>query len=316
MNCRICNNKELQPTDTFCPTCGFEIHIMPAGASDAVKEHENERAERYNKTWNALQDSVAEVQKLEIQSKEIQQKLDEKQKELDDKTKNLGNLLSEARHKIAQLETQLKEKQEGASQFQKTIEKLKKQIGDYLDQKKEKEEWKSKYEELSKQTSSMQEELAKQMSSAQLEISQLKSQLQSMTAEKERLENTLKKQNNQPASSNPSDSASTSNQNRGERKGEVVFSDGQHTIKQDIYSGNNVYKTPLPLHTDIIGDLFAIVEDDGEFTVYDRCGSLKKANGRGVGEKGEQIFNGDVLSVGSIQIQVELPDINFDDINF
>lgn len=313
MNCPICNN-ELQLTDAFCPNCGFEIHIYPA--NDATKAFEKTREGKYKDTWKALNESKAESQKLEIQSQKIQQKLDEKQKELDDKTKNLGNLLSEARHKIAQLETQLKEKQEGASQFQKTIEKLKKQISDYLDQKKEKEEWKSKYEELSKQTSSTQEELAKQMSSAQLEISQLKSQLQSMTEEKERLENTLKKQNNQSASSSPSDSASSSNQNRGERKGEVVFSDGQHTIKQDIYPGNNVYKTPQPLHTDIIGNLFVIVEDNGEFTIYDRCGFLKKANGREVGEKREQFFNGDVFSVGSIQIQVELPDINFDDINF
>ena len=161
MNCPICN-KEFQLTDAFCPNCGFEIHILPESASDAVKKHENERAKRFNETWYALQNSVVKEQKFEAQSKEIQQKLVEKQKELDDsikdlseklsfadedkrqleaqlkekqnelkdKTKELGNLLSEAQHKIEGLETQLKEKQEGASQFQKEIKDLQKQLSD------------------------------------------------------------------------------------------------------------------------------------------------------------------------------------------
>ena len=64
MNCPICN-KEFQLTDAFCPNCGFEIHILPESASDAVKEHENERTKRFNETWNALQDSVVKEQKFE-----------------------------------------------------------------------------------------------------------------------------------------------------------------------------------------------------------------------------------------------------------
>ena len=302
MNCPICNN-ELQLTDAFCPNCGFEIHIYPA--NDATKAFEKTREGKYKDTWKALNESKAESQKLEIQSQKIQQKLDEKQKELDDKTKNLGDLLSEACHEIAQLETQLKEKQEGASQFQKTIEKLKKQIGDYLDQKKEKEEWKSKYEELSKQTSSTQEELAKQMSSAQLEISQLKSQLQSMTEEKERLENTLK-QNNQSASSNPSDSASSSNQNRGERKGEVVFTDEISATTINIYAGDNIYTTPQNMFSGYTGNLFRINENNGAFTIYDLCGGTRDDRGRGIPPFGKEIQNNGVYHVGSITIRIKI----------
>ena len=155
------------------------------------------------------------------------------------------------------------------------------------------------------------------MSEAQRKISRLQSQLESMTAKKARLEAALSKINNPQTSNTDSTNPQPSNpQNRGERKGEVIFTDGQHTIKQDVYSGNNVYKTPQSLYTNLRGDLFAIVENSGGFTIYDRCGSLKKASGRGVGEKGEQIFNGDVFNIGSIQIQIELPDINLDDINF
>lgn len=55
MNCPICN-KELQPTNAFCPDCGFELHIMPAGVSDAVKEYENSRIENYKKIWETLEE--------------------------------------------------------------------------------------------------------------------------------------------------------------------------------------------------------------------------------------------------------------------
>lgn len=297
MNCPICKT-ELQPTDAFCPNpkCGYEIHIYPS-ESKAMAEYEEKRAKNFRNTcWKALKESQAEAQNLVVQSKEIQQKLDEKQKELDDKTKNLVNLLSEARHEIAQLETQLKEKQESASKFQKSIEKFQEQISTFLKQesqyKSEIEEWEKKYGSL-----------FAQMNLAQLEISQLKSQLQSMTKEKERLENTLKKQNNKPASSNPSDSASSSNQNRGESKGEVVFSDGQHTVKQDVYSGNNVFKTPRSLNTNLSGDLFGIKAANAWF-LFDLCGKIRDDRYRGIKNEGKQIFDKEIFYIDSITIQV------------
>lgn len=111
MNCPICN-KELQPTNAFCPDCGFEIHILPAGASDAVKEYEHSRIENYkNIFWHALQESIAKTQKFEAQCQKIQQKLDEKQKELEDSIKDLSEKLSSADQDKRQLEAQLKEKQ-------------------------------------------------------------------------------------------------------------------------------------------------------------------------------------------------------------
>lgn len=56
MICQICNNKELQPTDAFCPTCGYEIHHLPKGASDAVNNYENSRRENYKRIWESLKE--------------------------------------------------------------------------------------------------------------------------------------------------------------------------------------------------------------------------------------------------------------------
>ncbi len=350
MKCPICN-KEYQLTDSFCPNCGYEIHILPGNISDAAREYEETREKSFRKTWVALNESHADSQRLEAENSIIQQKFDEKEQELKDivaQYEKLDNQLKALQEERDQLLSQISERKS-------TIQKLRDQISDYLSLKKEKEDlksksnkWESKYNGLfadmseaqrkisqiqsqlqsttkekeewkskSKEWESKYNSLFADMSEAQHKISQIQSQLKSVTEEKERLEDALSKKNNgQTNNTNSTNPHASSPQNRGERKGEVIFTDGQHTIKQDVYSGNNVYKTPQSLYTNLRGDLFAIVEDSGGFTIYDRCGSLKKASGRGVGEKGEQIFNGDVFNIGSIQIQIELPDINLDDINF
>ena len=96
MNCPICN-KELQPTDAFCPTCGYEIHILPGNISDAVRKYEETREKSFRKTWVALNESHADSQRIENQNKEIQLALDNKQEELaiiTNQNKELVNQLS------------------------------------------------------------------------------------------------------------------------------------------------------------------------------------------------------------------------------
>lgn len=277
--------------------------------------------------------------------------LNKERKELEDRIKDLSDKLSSAHLDNSRLEAELKEKQEGTSQFQK----LKDQISDYLSLKKEKEdlksksnEWESKYNGLfadmseaqrkisqiqsqlqsttkekeewkskSKEWESKYNSLFADMSEAQHKISQIQSQLKSVTEEKERLEDALSKKNNsQTNDTNSTNPHASSPQNRGERKGEVLFTDGQHEIKQDIYTGSNVYLAPQIMHPDHDGDLFTIIENNGVFTIYDNCGAIKKANGRAVREKGEQVTDGDIFSIGLIQIHIILPEIDFNNINF
>lgn len=170
MKCPICN-EEYQLTDSFCPNCGYEIHILPGNISDAARKYEETREKNYRETWKALYDSKTASQRAETLNKEIQHALDNKQEELaiiTNQNKELVNQLSQAHYDISQLRSQIKEKQEDKS----TIQKLKDQISDYLDQraqlKKEKEEWKTKYDEL-----------FKKMSEAQFELDRLKTELKS-----------------------------------------------------------------------------------------------------------------------------------------
>lgn len=174
MICPICN-KELQPTDAFCPSCGYEIHVLPGNISDAAREYEETREKSYRKTWVALNESHADSQRLEAENSIIQQKFDEKEQELKDivaQNEKLDNQLKALEEERNRLRSQIEEKQADISERKSTIQKLRDQIRDYLDQRaqsnKEKEEWKTKYDELSKK-----------MSEAQLEIDRLKTELKS-----------------------------------------------------------------------------------------------------------------------------------------
>lgn len=304
MICPICN-KELQLTDNICPTCGFEIHIYPSG-SDAAREYEDTREKSYRKTWVALNESQAVSQRLEAENSKIQQSLNKKEqevKELVTKNENQLKALEEERDRLL---SQI-------SEHNGTIQTLQNQIRDCIDIKKEKEEWKTKSEAWESKYNS----LFADMSEAQRKMSQIQSQLKSVTEEKEKLEDALSKKNNsQTNNTNSTNPHTSSPQNRGEGKGEVLFTDGQHEIKQAIYTGSNVYLAPQIMHSNYSGELFTIIEDDGVFTIYDNCGGIKKANGRSVREKGEQITDGDILSIGSIKIQIKLPEIDFNNINF
>lgn len=307
MNCPICN-KELQLTDNICTTCGFEIHIYPSG-SDAAREYEETREKSYRKTWKALNESQAVSKRLEAENSKIQQSLDKKEQEVKDivaKNEKIDIQLKALEEERNRLLSQI-------SEHNGTIQTLQNQIRDCIDIKKEKEEWKTKSEAWESKYNS----LFADMSEAQRKMSQMESQLKSVTEEKERLEDALSKKNNsQTNNTNSTNPHTSSPQNRGERKGEVLFTDGQHEIKQAIYTGSNVYLAPQIMHSDHDGDLFTIIEKNGVFTIYDNCGALKKANGRAIREKGEQITDGDILSIGSIKIQIKLPEIDFNNIDF
>ena len=115
MICPICN-KEHQPTDDFCPTCGYEIHNFPDpdNISDAVRKYEETREKSYRKTWVALNESHADSQRLEAENSKIQQKFDEKEQELKDivaQKEKLDSQLKTLEKERNQLLSQINEKQ-------------------------------------------------------------------------------------------------------------------------------------------------------------------------------------------------------------
>lgn len=312
MNCPICDT-ELRLTDTFCPICGFEIHILPQGASVAVDKYERNRRDNYRKLWGSLENNSLTIQKQENKYVETKETLDRLQIELttaNNQNKDLANKLSSALDKISNLKTQIEEKQISLTQVKNTISELEKQTSEDKAKISKLTEEKSKIDALYNQ-------LSKDMQLAQYEISQLKSELQTITKEKEKIEKLLsKKQSGQTTNTIKSNSGGSKNTNVGEKKGEVEFSNGQSKSRQDILAGNNSYTAPKSILSNHNGTLFVINENNGEFTIYDSCGSLRKANGRSIRDKGEQLTNGDIFNIGSIQIKIILPEIDFNSINF
>ena len=291
--CPICN-KEFQPTDAFCPECGYEIHIWPK-ENKVVDEFEKARAERYKETWEALNKSKVIQQELVEKQKELDEsikglsdelssayidisrlkaQLKEKQSELADKTAALANLLSEAQHEIDLLNAQLKEEQESVLQHQNTIQELKERISDYSNLKKEKEEWKSKYEEL-----------FKEMSEAQLEIERLKTELKNnhnskllgIVSIKNRVTNVL---SNLP-----------------------VFK-GVNTYGTDGEDGKNHHQIKMRVRGDILKPkMFTVQIDNNKAIVYPIDGICIMCDGLPVPKKGklvsaqQSLFIGDVLEI-------------------
>ena len=237
--------------------------------------------------------------------------LNKKQKELEDRMNDLAVHLSSAQYEISLLNSQLEEKQKQISQGQNTISDLTKQRDDYKEQlskmTKEKDVVDSQYRKL-----------FEQMSSMQYEVSNLKSELQIQTEEKERLESLLsEQQTNQKSTSNPSGSTTSTNVNRGERKGEVEFFNGHSKVREDIFLGKNSYVIPQSMHSHLKGEVFMINENNNCFTIFDCCGLLKKANGRDVPNKGEQLFEGEnVFTISNIVVKVVFPEIDLKNINF
>lgn len=338
MKCPICN-EEYQLTDSFCPNCGYEIHILPGNISDAAREYEETREKSFRKTWVALNESHADSQRLEAENSIIQQKFDEKEQELKDivaQNEKLDNQLKALQEERDQLLSQISERKS-------TIQKLRDQISDYLSLKKEKEDlksksnkWESKYNGLfadmseaqrkisqiqsqlqsttkekeewkskSKEWESKYNSLFADMSEAQHKISQIQSQLKSVTEEKERLEDALSKKNNgQTNNTNSTNPHASSPQNRGERKGEVIFTDGHYEFRQDIFSGENVYSTPNNMISGYKVDLFKITMGTHACVLNDLCGGVRDDRNREIKKDGKQIFNNEIFFINSIKVQV------------
>lgn len=173
MICPICN-KELNPTDAFCPTCGYEIHIYPEG-SDAFEALEKTRVNKYKEFWKAVDESKTTIQNLESECNDLKDTLSNMQEELNKMTvqaKDLSTHLSSAQYEISQLNSRLEEKQKQISQGKNTISDLTQQRDDYKEQllriTKEKDVVDSQYRKL-----------FEQMSSMQYEVSQLKDKVKS-----------------------------------------------------------------------------------------------------------------------------------------
>ena len=60
--CKVCG-RDLNLSDSFCPKCGFEHHILPEHVSDKVRKYENKRIEVCKKVWEEHNQGVEKFKK-------------------------------------------------------------------------------------------------------------------------------------------------------------------------------------------------------------------------------------------------------------
>lgn len=74
-NCPICDNP-LKTGETFCPRCGFEVHILPEKKSAEVLEYEKERIKSHIKIWEKVTDNLKTIDELTKKCDELTQKVE------------------------------------------------------------------------------------------------------------------------------------------------------------------------------------------------------------------------------------------------
>lgn len=132
--CKVCGG-DLNLSDSFCPKCGFEHHILPEPVSNEVRiyeekrikackkvwEEHNQGVERFKKNYEAevsknktlednLKEEKAKTRAAEQEKERLKGQVDKVQKELDSAKKEMQGLVDKVQRLISQnrsLQTEL-----------------------------------------------------------------------------------------------------------------------------------------------------------------------------------------------------------------
>lgn len=286
MNCPICN-KELQPTDTFCPGCGFEIHILPNEVSPEIEAYERERERKYR-------------EKLEKYQNEIK----EKEQEHERKEKDLSEQLSSSQK---ELENQKKEAEAKATSDQATKDQLTKKIDELT---KDLEQRSQELDEAKTTSSKLQEESRQLETNLRTQIDSLNSQME--TAETKSKSDLAQIEQLKKDLEQRTEELNAANRKIAGRKEErpkafiLLKGVGEETVGA-VYQGRNSYGCqfggiddpnhqelslnglkPLHFRIETVGDRFLLLDVVGDI-IY---------NGEPVGSKGHTLTNHCRFSIG------------------
>ena len=109
IQCPVCG-ENMQSYMSFCPACSFEIHILPDGAPQSIKDLEEERVRYAKNSLLRMKDEIARLVK-----------------ESDQKTEELNNSSGPLEEKISALENQLNQANEQLERKQEEVSILNQQ---------------------------------------------------------------------------------------------------------------------------------------------------------------------------------------------
>ena len=261
--CPVCETSMELQTD-FCPKCGFQRHILPNGVSDKVQADENERIAKAKEFYEAYEAAKSAADNAKAAAdKEMQSKLDEANKALEDEKK-------------------AHEKTESDLEDEKAAHKETK--SDLENEKTAHERTKSN--------------LAKEQTAHNRTKDALKDEEAAHEETKKKLDDTKKNLPTQTTPPNPGGA------NRGNLKAILEIQGRSY----NLYEGENVFMSPCDIKIAKTGNLFNIIIRNDVVTLFDLCGETKQANGRSIRTRGNELFDGDIFTIGEIDCTLSISD--------
>lgn len=299
VKCKICNHT-FPLTETFCPECGFERHVLPTPVPKAVEDYENERIHNYKEKLERQRQSIEKTGNQVALISEKNKSLEEQQKVLEQQLKvEKDKALKNQRDLTNALESANKYKKELSDSFEKN-ETLKKQV--------------SMLESAAKVVEAQRKDLVEKLKKANDNLAKEINEHKQTKAKFEHLATThiLVRPEHRPVQPQQCPGAS---QQQVQPVAKIIFSCGTQTIQENVFDGNNNYPIPSSMNSPVSGDAFRIESINGKvFRLYDLCGLTCKINGDKIGTKGMQLYDKDYFSIGHITLQIKLPKMNLRDL--
>ncbi len=307
--CPVCE-AEMIPEQTFCEHCGWVRTLYPKVAPPAIVEMEKQRVEMMRKAYqqrqNDRQQHSDDIKKLNEEIERQKQLVEAEQKKnkqlVEDNEKKEKQLKDDNDKLFDDLYTtkgQLDEAQKALSAAQSDRDAA---IKD-RDQAQQKLQTEKTEHDKTKQV--VQDE-KRQLDEARRQLREEENAHAKTKRELEALRKTAPTHTPSPTQTTPV--------NRGEKKGDVVFSANGNTVKLPLYEGTNVFTAPEGIDCGVGGVLFSVEINGVEVRIFDACGQTRRANGHEIGPKGKSVYPADVFAVGKVKITFELRDVDLDTI--
>ena len=115
IQCPVCG-ETMSAYTPYCPSCSFEIHILPNEAPHAVQEMENQRVRYAKNTLLRMKDEISrlnsEIEHKEEEMNSIKTPLEERISTLEDQKRKITEQLNRKQEEVAVLNQQNKKLQE------------------------------------------------------------------------------------------------------------------------------------------------------------------------------------------------------------
>ena len=284
--CPVCNTSiELQTR--FCPTCGFERHILPNGVSGEVQADENERIAKAKEFYEAAKSAIDKAKTAT--DKEMQSKLDEANKALEDEKKAHEETKSNlAKEQTAHNRTQDALKDEEAAH----------------------KETKSNLDKEQTAHNRTQDALKKEQTALKNEKAAHEETKSNLAKEKDAHMQTKKKlddaKKNPPTSPRPVPTPIPIPNKK--VIGKALFTQGGRSEAVDLYEGGCIVTAPA--WTNVKGELFEIQPNGDDYILTDLKGYMYNRLGNSISSNGVFTFNDDYFTIGNLLIKLSLPENN------